>query len=189
MCDITWTDKHPLCLNLCKVVTDYIWLWNIACLHWSQVHGAGSSEAVWEIVYSYFSVRTNRKSIASSVIVSSAADNRSLNLTLMHIQKPPALAPLTHYGQIITAVLVGPISIYSLFSCCLCQNLLFLYTRDNCVSVGSSKTVLSVLGKKLYSWQNCTLHLHLLKRWLKHVVHECPLLVGTRYCHLQKHVI
>lgn len=38
------------------------------------------------------------------VVASSAADTSSLNRTLIHIQRPLALAPLTHHWQIITAL-------------------------------------------------------------------------------------
>lgn len=40
----------------------------------------------------------------ASVLVSSTADTSSINLTLIRIQRPSALAPLTHYWQIITAL-------------------------------------------------------------------------------------
>lgn len=48
-------------------------------------------------------LRTNRKSMAL-VLASSAADTSILNRTLIHIQRPLALAPLTHHWQIITAL-------------------------------------------------------------------------------------
>lgn len=38
------------------------------------------------------------------VLASSAADTSILNRTLIHIQRPLALAPLTHHWQIITAL-------------------------------------------------------------------------------------